>query len=82
MKKIILVSLLVVLLLVITGCASKQYKEEKVITAKLYVLHDTYEKEYDIKAYSRISSGWIVIITKDNKIIRTNEKNVIIIEGE
>lgn len=83
MKKIILICVLLIILFVASSCGTKQYTDTEPITSgKLILLLDGTRESYDIASYTRVSSGWIVVNTKDGKTIKTNEKNVIIIEGD
>lgn len=83
-KRLILTLLVVLALVVLTGCdmsdlsPTASVSSYKPITA--YVSSDNYFRAFDVMEYTRISNGWITIVAKTGEVIKTNEKNVILVQ--
>ena len=80
MKKILLIFILIILVLIMTGCSSKPtISNDGQSNTIAYI---TYGRGaviiVQVAEYIRVSSGWIKICTVDGIDYLTNEKNVLI----
>ena len=83
-KRLILTILVALALVILTGCNLSDMSPitevgcDRPVTA--YVSSDNYFRAFDVKEYTRISGGWMVIVAKTGEVIKTNEKNVILVQ--
>lgn len=84
MKRPMLIPMLLISAFLLAGCAQKTYTPASPVSshAKGIITYGTNGVyRIDVKKYTRVSSGWIVITSDDGRVFKTDERNVLIIES-